>query len=66
MKHLQDTNALEPLDKPTNKINVSELFNIETNLEVDGDQGSTGFNIINYVRVYSKPVLHVSPRKFWF
>ena len=35
MKHLQDTNALEPLDKPTTKINVSELFNIETNLEVD-------------------------------
>ena len=35
MKHLQDNNTLEPLDKPTNKINASKLFNIETDLEVD-------------------------------
>ena len=42
MKHLQDTNALEPLDKPTNKINISELFNIETNIEVDAFSKSIG------------------------
>ena len=35
MKHLQDNNTLDPLDKPKNKINVSKLFNIETDLEVD-------------------------------
>ncbi len=35
MKHLQDNNNLEPLDKPKKKINASKLFNIETDLEVD-------------------------------
>ena len=34
MKHLQDNNALEPLEKPEKKINASKLFNIETDLEV--------------------------------
>ena len=33
MKHLQDNNTLEALDKPNNKINASKLFNIETDLE---------------------------------
>ena len=33
MKHLQDNNTLEALDKPKNKINASKLFNIETDLD---------------------------------
>ena len=35
MKHLQDNNSLEPLDKPQNKKNASKLFDIDTDLEVD-------------------------------
>ena len=35
MKHLQETNTLEYIDKPDKTINASELFNIKTDIKVD-------------------------------
>ena len=45
MKHLQDNNTLEPLDKPKDTINASKLFNIETDLEASDFIKKKGKNL---------------------